>query len=223
MTIELTKSPELEHISLGAVELKNVQIQSSTDALRQWSNTIAIHAVQVAEQPESEALRQAVRQMLRYGSFKASGRSKPAQEYLLRCATQDGALPNINAPVDILNTISLEVGLPISLLSISKCSPLLFVRRGLVGESYAFNSTGQDLNVTDLVVVCDRSAQPDRPVGSPIKDSMAGKIEANDTHLVAIVYAPRTARQIVDQACEQFVMNFARFIPGSLACRLAVD
>lgn len=195
MQIEVLKAAELSDLLIAAVEIDGAQVTPSTAELREWSDAVAVRARETAEQPENQALRQAVRQMLRHGKFKASGRSKPAQEYLLRCAVEVGKLPNINTPVDILNTVSLEVGLPISLLSLTKCSDKLAVRRGNLDESYVFNSAGQELNVTDLVVVCDQSSHGGRAVGSPIKDSMAGKIETDDTHLVAIVYAPVGAEQ----------------------------
>jgi hypothetical protein len=75
-------------------------------------------------------------------------------------------------------------------LSTAKCSQLFHVRRGQTGEGYVFNSIGQVLQVEDLVVVCDASQSEQRPVGSPVKDSLAGKIEASDTSLIAIIYAP---------------------------------
>jgi DNA/RNA-binding domain of Phe-tRNA-synthetase-like protein len=190
--VEVTLSPQLTGLKLGVVTVADVAVFPASQELRAWSDEVARRAATEAELPENEELRQQVRQMLRHGKFKASGRSKPAQEYLLRCATQEHALPNINAPVDILNTVSLQAGLPISLLSIAKCSPLLNLRYGVAGESYVFNSVGQELDATDLIVVCDRSQSPDRPVGSPIKDSLAGKIETGDEHLVAVIYAPNT-------------------------------
>ncbi len=218
MSIVLTKSAELAELLVGAVEFESVEVAESSVELRTWSDAAARQSAAIAEQPEQEALRQRVRQMLRHGQFKASGRSKPAQEYLLRCAAQDGQLPNINAPVDILNTVSLECGLPISLLSITKCSPRLIVRRGEAGESYVFNATGQELNVTDLVVACDQSTEASRPngrpVGSPIKDSMAGKIEASDTHLIAIVYAPVGCEAVLRKTCESLIENFSKYITG---------
>ena len=221
--IEVTQSPELSGLKLAVVAIFGLRVTPSTSELRDWSDEVARQASTDAELPEKEELRQQIRQMLRHGKFKASGRSKPAQEYLLRCATQDHTLPNINTPVDILNTVSLAAGLPISLLSIAKCSHLLHVRFGLAGESYVFNSVGQELDATDLIVVCDRSQSPDRPVGSPIKDSLAGKIENGDEHLVAIAYAPKTElgeKQRVF-ARDLLIDSFLKFCQGCTA--VAVD
>ncbi|MDX1926158.1 MAG: hypothetical protein SFV81_06550 [Pirellulaceae bacterium] len=214
MTIEISLAADLSGLIIGAVELVGVKVQSSSDSLRAWSDEIARQAVAEAELPSSEALRQQVRQMLRHGKFKASGRSKPAQEYLLRCAVQDQSLPAINGPVDILNSVSLCCGLPISLLSIRKSSSLLHIRHGRAGEAYIFNAAGQELNVEDLIVVCDQTQTPDRPIGSPIKDSMAGKIESSDDHQIAIVYGPATAADRVNQAKNMLIDRFAQYDVG---------
>jgi DNA/RNA-binding domain of Phe-tRNA-synthetase-like protein len=130
--------------------------------------------------------------LLRYGKFKASGRSKPAHEYLLRCAVEDGCLPAINGPVDLLNAVSLDCCLPISLLAVNRCSEVLSVDRGQPGQQYVFNSAGQTLDVCDLITVFDSSLQPPQPVGTPVKDSLVGKIQPGDNHLVAIIYSPKT-------------------------------
>lgn len=208
MALEISLAPELDNLQIMALEIEHVLVTPASAKLRLWADDAAQIAVEQSHTPSSDRLRTAVRQMLRYGKFKASGRSKPAQEYLLRCALEEGSLPRINGPVDVLNTCSLIGGLPISLLSLSKCSCQLHVRRGITGEGYVFNSMGQLLDVEDLVITCDASCSPSRPVGSPIKDSMAGKIDSGDTALVAIVYAPhdtagcaaaeRTARMLSD-------------------------
>ncbi len=190
MKYHLSKSPDLDRISVAAVELTKVSVSPSSARLLLWIDELAQSAVQASQTPQAEKLRNAVRQMLRHGKFKASGRSKPAQEYLLRCALEEGALPRINGPVDVLNATSLSHGLPISLLSLRKCSRSLLIRRGMAGEGFVFNSSGQVLDVEDMVVTCDASHNPSRPVGTPVKDSMAGKIEPEDTELIAIIYAP---------------------------------
>src|SRR5207248_8363260 len=60
-----------------------------------------------------ETVREAVRQLLRHGGFKPTGRSKPASEYLLK-AVAEGRLASINLAVDACNVVSLHSGLPIS-------------------------------------------------------------------------------------------------------------
>ena len=212
MPLTLTLDEELSGLQIVTLEVDHVQVAPSSVRLRLWADEAAQWAVEHAQSPDRDKLRQAVRKMLRHGKFKPSGRSKPAQEYLMRCALEEGSLPRINGPVDVLNTASLVGGLPISLLSLDKCSRDLHVRRGRTGEGFVFNSAGQLLDVEDLVVTCDASHTPARPVGSPIKDSMAGKIEPSDTALVALIYAPagalgteaaeRTAKLLADHLAE---------------------
>ncbi len=69
-----------------------------------------------AEAPlaSSDAVKSAVRDLLRAGGYKPSGRSKPASEYLAAAAAK-GEFPRINALVDACNVVSLHAGLPISL------------------------------------------------------------------------------------------------------------
>ena len=190
MALTLTLAEELDKLQIVGLEIAHVDVAPTSVKLRLWADEAAHWAVEHSQSAEFEKLRSAVRQMLRHGKFKPSGRSKPAQEYLMRCALEEGSLPRINGPVDVLNTASLLGGLPISLLSLSKCSQDLNVRRGTTGEGFVFNASGQVLDVEDMVVICDASHTPDRPVGSPVKDSMVGKIEPSDNSLVAIIYAP---------------------------------
>ncbi len=193
--IQLTVADDLP-LHVEVLEIEHIVVKPSSVKLNLWSDDVTTAALEKAQTPAADKLRTAVRQMLKHGKFKASGRSKPAQEYLLRCAQEDGALPRINGPVDVLNTCSLFGGLPISLLSIARSSRILLVRYGRADEGYIFNSSGQVLDVEDLVVTCDATREPSVPVGSPIKDSMVGKIEAADTELVAVIYAPRTPEGI---------------------------
>ncbi len=188
--VTITIAPEITTLYLGVVIAENVSVQQSDNGLQNYAIEVAARVLQRQATPEFELQCQQVRQLLRFGKFKASGRSKPAQEYLLRCINQSSALPVINGPVDLINAVSVDVNLPISLLSLRKCSTQLVATRGLSGQTFVFNSAGQTLDLEDLLIVADASQSELRPVGSPIKDSMAGKIEADDNDLVALIYAP---------------------------------
>lgn len=202
MAIELTACPTLPGLHLGVVEFADVTVGPADADVQAFARLVAEWVRPRLESVEWQQACQEVRQLLRHGKFKASGRSKPAQEYLAGCVSRDGQLPVINGPVDVLNAVSLRYCLPISLLSLSKASRRLHVGRGEAGQSYVFNAAGQELDVTDLITVYDASVEPFRPVGSPVKDSMAGKIEASDRDLVAIIYCPDSpaARNRCDQA-----------------------
>jgi DNA/RNA-binding domain of Phe-tRNA-synthetase-like protein len=204
---------------IGVVEVVDVDVVAANDELRAFCDEVARTAAQQSQLPEWEQQCSEVRQMLRNGKFKASGRSKPAQEYLLRCATTDGALPAINGPVDLLNAVSLSCNLPISLLSVGKCSDNLLIDYGKASEQFIFNSVGHAIDLTDLITVYDRSVEPMRPVGTPIKDSMAGKIEPTDRHLIAIIYTPTSdrAKQRSLAAVERLAEGMKRFCGASQA------
>src|SRR5437870_5965210 len=66
-----------------------------------------------------DAVREAVRALLRHGGFKPTGRSKPASEYLLNAA-RDGRLTPINLAVDVCNAVSLHSGLPVSVVDLGR-------------------------------------------------------------------------------------------------------
>ena len=70
----------------------------------------------------SEDVRRAVRDLLRHGGYKPTGRGKPASEYLVRAAN-DGNLISINAAVDACNVASLHSGLPISVVDLDLAVP----------------------------------------------------------------------------------------------------
>src|SRR5690606_23606300 len=101
--------------------------------------------------PRTEALRAAVRDMLRHGGYKPTGRGKPASEYLAQAAER-GALSSINLAVDAGNLISLHSGLPISVVDLDRCAPLApseaSLRVAIAGDArYAFNAAGQEIEL----------------------------------------------------------------------------
>ena len=142
----------------------------------------------------TDDLRDAVRDMLRSGGFKPSGRSKPASEYLVRAAVQ-GTFPVINNLVDINNYLSLRSGLPISLLDAIETSRKLSIRFGRDGEKYVFNSAGQEIDLKGLICVCAAEPAPGVPLGTPVKDSMQGKVRPGTTSVLGVIYAPRDRAQ----------------------------
>src|SRR3954454_13089825 len=77
---------------------------------------LALLAPEAAAPLQSDdAVREAVRALLRQGGFKPTGRSKPASEYLIK-AVREGQLASINLAVDVCNVVSLHSGLPISVI-----------------------------------------------------------------------------------------------------------
>jgi hypothetical protein len=137
----------------------------------------------------SPTRRTAVRGLLRYGTYKPSGRSKPSSEYLLAAALQ-GDFPLVNGPVDVNNAISLESGFPASIFDIELCGAELLLRRGMAGESYVFNPSGQSIDLKDLLCVYRAEGNSWLPCGSPVKDSMTTKVSESTHNVAAVIYAP---------------------------------
>jgi hypothetical protein len=135
-------------------------------------------------------VRQRIRQMLRFGDYRPSGRGKPASEYLLQAALRD-AFPLVNEPVDVNNAISLGSGFPGSMFDSALSGRRLLVRRGSPGESYVFNPSGQTIDLNDLLLLCRETVSGWEPCGTPVKDSMATKIGSDTSNVVAVLYAPR--------------------------------
>ncbi len=136
--------------------------------------------------PERKAV---VRNMLRFGSYKPSGRSKPSSEYLLTAAL-DGSFPLVNGPVDLNNAISLEWGYPASIFDLELCGTRLLLRRGTAGESYVFNPSGQIIDLKDLLCVCRAEGSSWLPCGNPVKDAMDTKTRESTRDVAAVLYAP---------------------------------
>jgi DNA/RNA-binding domain of Phe-tRNA-synthetase-like protein len=102
----------------------------------------------------SEDVRVAVRDMLRLGGYRPTGRGKPASEYLVRAAGE-GTLGAINRAVDACNAVSLASGLPISVVDLARARPPFRLAIPAAGTSYVFNASGQEIDVGGLVSLCD--------------------------------------------------------------------
>jgi len=135
------------------------------------------------------ARKAAVRDMLRHGAYKPSGRAKPSSEYLLAAALARD-FPAVNAPVDANNATSLEYGYPASVFDLALTGPELLLRRGAPGSSYAFNASGQTIDLGDLLCVWRRSGGGWEPCGNPVKDSTATKVHPGAQSVASVIYAP---------------------------------
>lgn len=155
------------------------------------------------------SITQPVRDLLRFGSYKPTGRGKPASEYLLKAARQD-KFPRINNLVDLNNLVSLRSLLPISLIDLGRAATNVFtVRRGRPEEAYVFNSAGQEIGLQDLLLVA-RGPQ-DEPCANPVKDSMATKLDEAATDVMAVLYAPPSLRTDLTAAAAAFADGFTQW------------
>lgn len=150
-----------------------------------------------AEVPFSptEDVRKAIRDLLRQGGFKPTGRSKPASEYLVRAAAE-GKLTAINPAVDVGNVVALHTGLPVSVVDVARLVPPLRVRLALPGSRYVFNASGQEIDVEGLLCLEDGSG----PCANPVKDAQRTKTEDTTTETLTVVWGSSALGELVDEA-----------------------
>lgn len=130
-----------------------------------------------------EALRAAVRDMLRQGGYKPTGRGKPASEYLARAAGE-GQLGSINLAVDACNAVSLHSGLPISVVDLDRARPPLRIAVAAAGARYVFNVTGQEIDVEGLPCLFDAEG----PCANAVKDAQRTKTSAATVRTLSVVW-----------------------------------
>jgi DNA/RNA-binding domain of Phe-tRNA-synthetase-like protein len=131
----------------------------------------------------SDDVRAKVRDLLRQGGFKPTGRSKPASEYLIRAAT-DGTLASINLVVDACNAVSLHSGLPISVIDLDRAKEPLSIRVEPEGSSYVFNSSGQTIDVGGLLCLCDAEGA----CANAVKDAQRTKTCAETRNALVVIW-----------------------------------
>ncbi len=134
----------------------------------------------------SDEVRQAVRDLLRQGGFKPTGRSKPAAEYLLRAAGE-GRLSTINLAVDACNAVSLHSGLPISVIDLDRAVPPLRVAVAPPGAAYVFNPAGQTMQLDGLLCLHDAQG----PCANGVKDSQRTKTCGETRRTLSLIWGTR--------------------------------
>lgn len=153
----------------------------------------------------SEETRQSVRDLLRYGGYKPTGRGKPASEYLLRAAGEN-TLGTINAAVDACNVVSLHSGFPISLIDLDLASGPIRLGIAPDGASYVFNLSGQEIDLGGLLCAFDAEGA----CANGVKDSQRTKTHPGTVHTLSIIWgtsadqergaqAEQWYRQIIEQ------------------------
>lgn len=133
-----------------------------------------------------DAVKKAVRDMLRQAGYKPTGRGKPASEYLLGAAAE-GPLPAINVAVDACNVVSLHSGLPISVIDLARAREPLSIRVAEEGQSYVFNASGQTIDLAGLLCLCDA----DGPCANAVKDAQRTKTSGSTKRTLSIVWGTK--------------------------------
>jgi DNA/RNA-binding domain of Phe-tRNA-synthetase-like protein len=130
-----------------------------------------------------DAVRTAVRDLLRHGGYKPTGRGKPASEYLIR-AIGEGALSSINAAVDCCNAVSLHSGLPISVVDLAHAHEPFRIGLAAEGTTYVFNAGGQTIDVAGLLCLFDAAG----PCANAVKDSQRTKTSAQTVKTLSVIW-----------------------------------
>ena len=131
----------------------------------------------------SDEVRAAVRDLLRHGGFKPTGRSKPASEYLIKAANK-GLLSTINVAADACNAASLHSGLPISVVDLDLTDETFRVDMAPQESSYVFNQSGQTIDVGGLLCLFDMAG----PCASAVKDSQRTKTSAATRRTLSLIW-----------------------------------
>jgi DNA/RNA-binding domain of Phe-tRNA-synthetase-like protein len=137
----------------------------------------------VAPLHSDDAVREAVRKLLRHGGFKPTGRSKPASEYLLK-AVGEGTLSSLNLAVDACNVVSLHSGLPVSVVDLALTRPSLRVGLAPAGAAYVFNAAGQTIDVAGLLCLFDAEG----PCANAVKDAQRTKTGPQTRRTLSLVW-----------------------------------
>ena len=130
-----------------------------------------------------DSVKPKVRDLLRHGGYKPTGRGKPASEYL-RQAIEKGILSPINLPVDICNIVSLHSGLPISVVDLDQVKLPLRIGIAPQDTEYVFNATGQTIKLDGLLCLFDDAG----PCANGVKDSQRTKTSNQTTRTMSVVW-----------------------------------
>ena len=143
----------------------------------------------------SEEVRTVIRDLLRHGGYKPTGRGKPASEYLVRAAAE-GKLTPINAAVDVGNVVSLHAGLPISVVDVDRLRAPVRVDVAPAGARYVFNAAGQEIDLEGLLCLFDAEG----PCANAVKDSARTKTSDATITTLTLVWGAQQAGDLVEEA-----------------------
>lgn len=162
----------------------------------------------------SEELRAAIRDMLRYGGYKPTGRGKPASEYLVRTA-EEGGIRSINLAVDACNVVSLHSGFPISVIDMDLAEAPFHIAIAATGTSYVFNPAGQEIDVSGLVCLHDAPG----PCGNAVKDSQRTKTRDETLRTLSVIWGAKGFERELEAAYDWYAELLQR--AGATVLRIA--
>lgn len=176
--ISIDPHPLLEAATFTATFPKSLGELGSVEAI-----TALLKLDAPAPLKSDDAVREAVRKLLRHGGYKPTGRGKPASEYLIR-AVGEGALGSINAAVDACNVASLHSGLPISVVDLSLAKAPFRLGVAPEGSTYVFNQGGQTIDLGGLLCLFDAEG----PCANAVKDAQRTKTTPATTQVLVVVW-----------------------------------
>nr|WP_153867050.1 MULTISPECIES: hypothetical protein [Myxococcaceae] len=133
-----------------------------------------------------DAVRGHVRDLLRHGGYKPTGRGKPASEYLVRAAGE-GALSSINAAVDACNAVSLHSGLPVSVVDLARAQRPFRIEVAPAGSAYVFNASGQSIDLAGLLCLFDAQGA----CANAVKDAQRTKTHAGTRETLSVLWGTK--------------------------------
>jgi len=146
-----------------------------------------------------EHVRSSIRDMLRVGGYKPTGRGKPASEYLVRAAAE-GTLDSINVAVDACNVVSLHSGLPISVVDLEHARPPFRIGIAAPGDRYVFNASGQEIDVSGLLCLFDA----DGPCANAVRDAQRTKTGPGTRNTLSVIWGCAGHEERVAAAVEWY-------------------
>lgn len=186
MEIVVEDHPLLELVAFVTTFPSPLGALGATPRVARLCDASAEPPVQAGLTPPDERVRGKVRDLLRVGGYKPTGRGKPASEYLAR-AFAEGQAPRINLAVDACNVASYWSGLPISVIDLARAELASDAPRVAVappGASYVFNASGQTIDVSGLLCLFDDHG----PTANAVKDAQRTKTTADTTRTLSVVW-----------------------------------
>lgn len=182
MSLSIDPHPLLDACVVRATFPAPIGDLPSPDWLTDW-----LRADAPAPFERGDEIRAAVRDLLRHGGYKPTGRGKPASEYLAKAAAE-GSLGSINPAVDVCNAVSLHTGLPISVVDADRARPPLRIGLANEGEAYVFNPAGQEIRLDGLLCLHDAEG----PCANGVKDSQRTKTDGATRRTLSVIWGTRT-------------------------------
>lgn len=179
LSIRVVAWPELEMMALDA-RLPGPQGPGPSP---DWLTDLLVPGVAKVPLRSSDAVRAAIRDLLRLRGYRPTGRGKPSSEYLANAAAE-GRVGPILPFVDAGNAVSLHSGLPISVVDLDRCTLPLMIDSPPAGTSYVFNRGGQEIDVSHLLCLHDAAG----PCANAVKDAQRTKTTGDTRRVLVVVW-----------------------------------